>query len=66
MFALLLAKFKDKKTLVIELTKTTLDKFFFAINLEDVTQDLKEALVDKTPSMRIHTIGWIERYFESK
>ncbi len=66
LFPLLLHKFREKKTLIIEETKSTLDNFFYVFNIEDVIDDLKEGLTDKTSVMKLQIINWLDRYFSLK
>jgi len=60
----LLSKFKDKKTQIIEETMKALDNFLYCITLDEVTEDLKDALDDKVPDIKIHTVTWIEHACE--
>lgn len=49
LFSLILSKFRDKKTLIIQESKLCVDKFVFCVTLEDIVEDLKEGLIDKAP-----------------
>ena len=49
LFPLLVPKLRDKKTLMIDETKQALELFHYSINVEEVVEDFKEALVDKNP-----------------
>lgn len=42
-FGVLLQKFKEKKTNIIEETHKTLENFIYCITLDDVIDDIKEA-----------------------
>ena len=63
--SVLLQKFKDKKTQVLQETHSTLDNLMFSITLEHAFEDIKEALEDKTPSVKTNTCQWLERLFET-
>jgi len=56
----LLGKLKDKRAQTIEETMKTLDNFLYCITLDEVAEDLKDALNDKAPEIKIHTVAWIE------
>ena len=62
---LLLQKFKDKKTMVLTETHTSLDNLMFSLTLEQCMEDFKEALEDKTPTVKTNTCSLIERAFEN-
>ena len=59
----LLQKFKDKKTNVLQETHSSLDNIMFSISMEHGLEDIKEALEDKTPSVKTNTCQWLERLF---
>lgn len=42
-FSVLLQKFKDKKTNIIDETHKTLESFIYCITLDDILEDIKEA-----------------------
>ena len=44
MFPLILDKFRDKKTIMIDETHSALAKFFYAISPEEIMQDIDKAL----------------------
>ena len=60
-----LQKFKDKKTLVLQEAHSSLDNLMFSISLEQGLEDIKEALEDKTPSVKTNTCQWLERVYEA-
>lgn len=62
---LLLQKFKDKKTQVLQETHAGLDNLMFSLTLEQCMDDFKEALEDKTPSVKTNTCQLIERLSET-
>ena len=64
-FPLLLQKFKDKKTMVLTETHASLDNLMFSLTLEQCMEDFKEALEDKTPTVKTNTCAFIERAFEN-
>lgn len=64
LFSLILSKFREKKTILIEQTKICIDKFVYCVTIEDLVEDLKEGLCDKTPTMKIQTMNFIERIIE--
>lgn len=53
LYSILLGKFRDKKTLIIEETKTALEKINYCIGMDELADDIKEGLTDKTPGMKI-------------
>ena len=58
-------KFKDKKTLVVEENHKSLEKFIECVNLEDVSENLKEILIgEKIPVLKINALIWFEKYIE--
>ena len=59
MFPLLIPKFRDKKTMMIEETKVALDHFAYSISVEDILEDLKEGLNDKVPQMKVHLLSFL-------
>lgn len=62
---LLLQKFKDKKTQVLQETHAGLDNLMFSLTLEQCMEDFKEALEDKTPSVKTNTCQLLERLAET-
>ncbi len=64
LFSIILGKFRDKKTLLVDETKNTLNSYFYAINFEDVIDDVKEALADKAAVMKMNTLNWIEKFYQ--
>lgn len=58
-----LQKFKDKKTLVIQEAHLGLDNLMFSLTIEQAMEEIKLALEDKTPSVKINTAQWLERVF---
>lgn len=65
-FSNVIGKFRDKKTQMIDETFTTLNEFNYCISIEDVIDDVKEGLADKTPNMKINLINWIGKFVEKK
>ena len=65
-FSNVLAKFRDKKTQMIEETFTTLNDFLFVISIEEVLDDVKEGLQDKAPNMKVNVINWVCKFVELK
>ena len=65
-FANVLAKFRDKKTQMVEETFNTLNDFSYCISIEDVVEDVKEGLGDKAPNMKVNLINWIGKFVEKK
>lgn len=61
---LILQKFRDKKTQVIEETYKAFDMLFYSISLEDISDDLKEALADKNAFAKVNILGLIDRFLE--
>ena len=62
----MIAKFRDKKTQMVDETFNTLNEFCYCISIEDVIEDLKEGLQDKAPNMRVNLINWIGKFVERK
>jgi len=50
---LILIKFREKKTAVIEETTTAIDNFWYSITLEEVIEEVKEGIMDKAPPMKM-------------
>jgi hypothetical protein len=61
-FSNILAKFRDKKTQMIDETFKCLSDINYCLGLEEVLEDVKEGLADKAPNMRINMINWIGKY----
>ena len=66
MFSNVIAKFRDKKTLMVEETFKTLNDLNYCLAIEDVLDDVKEGLNDKAPNMRCNLLNWIGKYVEQK
>ncbi|EGR33040.1 hypothetical protein IMG5_062950, partial [Ichthyophthirius multifiliis] len=66
LFESVLQKLRDKKTSIIEETKISIDNFWFSITLEEVLDEIKEALQDKTPTLKLQTMYILEKYFDIK
>ena len=65
-FGNVIAKFRDKKTQMIDETFNTLNDFSYCISIEDVVEDVKEGLGDKAPNMKVNLINWIGKFVEKK
>ena len=65
-FANIIAKFRDKKTVMIEETFKTLHELRYCLSFEDVVDDVKEGLTDKAPNMRVNMINWIGKDIDAK
>ncbi len=61
-FSNIIAKFRDKKTQMIDETFKCLSDLNYCLALEEVLEDVKEGLADKAPNMRINMINWIGKY----
>ena len=59
MFPLVVARFKDKK--VVSDVDFCLDQFALCQKLDDIADEIKETLTDKSPAIRIHICKWLER-----
>ena len=59
MFPLLILKFKDKKLTTV--LHNTLEALRFSLNLEDVLEQIKESLNDKTPMVRKGCVLWLTK-----
>lgn len=64
LFPYIIEKFKDKKTLMIEETFTTIENFFVVISLEDVFDVIEKQLGDKNPAYKINILKLLEKYFD--
>ena len=60
----ILQKFREKKTQVVEETYKTFDMLFYSISLDDIVDDLKEALTDKNAFAKVNILGLIDKYLE--
>lgn len=40
----------------------TLEHMLHCINIDEVLEDVKECLNDKNPSLKIHTLSWIDKF----
>ena len=61
---LILQKFREKKTLVLEETYRTMDLFYYSFSLEDITEDLKEGLADKNTVAKVNILSLIDKFVE--
>lgn len=57
----LLAKFREKKTMVIEDTNAVITSFLLCTNLEFMLNELLAGLLDKAPSVKRNICNFIER-----
>lgn len=64
LFPYIIEKFKDKKTLMIEETFTTIENFFVVISLEEVFDVIEKQLGDKNPAYKINILKMLEKYFD--
>lgn len=62
----LLGKLKDKRGQIIDEAGKALDSYLYVIGFEDVVDNIKDALNDKTAEVKVHTMQWIERNFEKE
>ncbi|CAG9332562.1 unnamed protein product [Blepharisma stoltei] len=65
-FPMMIMKFKDKKPQVIQEAHIGLDNLLYSVSLEQVLDDIKEALEDKTPSVKINASIWLEKIFSTQ
>jgi len=56
LFSLVLVKLKEKKTILVEETKTCLLNMLVSAPIEEVVEDLKEAFADKTSTSKLNTL----------
>jgi hypothetical protein len=61
-FPAVIAKFRDKKTLMIEETFNTLNSLIYCISIEDVNEEISNSLQDKNPNMKINLMNWIGKF----
>ena len=59
LFPNIILKFRDKKTQMIEETINTLNCFSYCVGIEDVAEDVKVGLKDKSAGMKNYVIKWI-------
>ena len=64
-FPIFLSKLKDKKTQVIQETFLNLENLLYSVNLEQVLDDIREALEDKTPTLKINASLWLQKVYSS-
>ena len=62
----IIAKFREKKTQMVDETFNTLNDFTHCLSIEDVENDVKEGLGDKAPTMRCNLLNWIGKHVEHK
>ena len=53
MFDLILIKFREKKTLIIEETKVSIENFWYSLIIDEVVEEIKLGLLDKAPPMKM-------------
>lgn len=58
-FPVFLTKLKDKKTQVVQETFIGLENLLYSIALDQVNDDIKEAMEDKTPTLKINVTVWL-------
>jgi hypothetical protein len=46
----------------VEEAHATLEHMLYCINIDEVLEDVKECLNDKNPSLKIHTLSWIDKF----
>lgn len=64
-FPLLLSKFKDKKTFIIDETHKSLENFLFCLNsFDEVLEDFKEALHEKVLGLKFNLLIWFDKFLE--
>jgi DNA-binding transcriptional regulator GbsR (MarR family) len=61
-FANVIGKFRDKKTQMVDETFNTLNDFMYCISIEEVLDDVKDGLQDKTPNMKVNIINWMSKF----
>ena len=64
-FPIFLGKLKDKKTQVIQETFVGLECLLFSVSLEQVAEEIREALEDKTPTLKINVTLWLEKVYST-
>ncbi len=62
LFPYIIEKLKDKKTLMIDETNTTIENFFVVIGLEEVYDVIEKQLGDKNPAYKINILKLLEKY----
>lgn len=62
LFPYIIEKLKDKKTLMIEETFTTIESFFVVIGLEEVYDVVEKQLGDKNSAYKINILKLLEKY----
>lgn len=51
---------------MVDETFNTLNQFNYCISIEDVIDDVKEGLGDKTPNMKVNLLNWIGKFVQKK
>lgn len=64
-FPIFLGKLKDKKTLVIQEVFAGLENLLFSLSLEQVSEDIRESLEDKTPTLKLNVTLWLYKVYTS-
>lgn len=64
-FPIFLEKLKEKKTLIVQDVYTGLENLLYSINLDQVLEELKEAFEDKTPTLKINLLIWLQKIFST-
>ena len=64
-FPIFLSKLKDKKTQIIQETYLGLENLLFSVNLEQVNEDIKESMEDKTPTLKVNVTIWLQKIYGS-
>lgn len=64
-FPILLGKFREKKSQIVDETHKTLDLFYFSMpNFEEIFDDVKIGLNDKVIHAKLNTLIFLERHIE--
>lgn len=65
LFPLVLSRFKEKKPFILEETHRTLEFFFYCFaGIDDVFEDIKEALQEKVVSLKQNALIWLDKFVE--
>lgn len=59
-------KFKDKKQFIVDEALKTLKNYFYCISLDELVEDLKEALNDKNAGSKLNAINLLLNCIEEE
>ena len=66
LLSLLMQKFKQRNVLVVDQTSKCLFTFIHCLNIDDVLDDFKELIEDKSPLTKVNVLNFIEIFIIAK